>query len=346
MSLHIDFIKFFLVLLFCLSGYGVGRALRRAKLGFAFSNVAPFVSFKKSSKWALWHAKEAFFWVALFCFCLPFANLSYSGMTRKGALFEMPQKGIAIYCLVDRSSSMGEEIEGASKLNSAKKILHDWIDQRKNDLIGLSSFARGSQILAPLTLEKPALFEKLQTIEAAKTPEEDGTEIGYAIFKTVNLILDTRHFAERLQKEKEPSYTIQNSVLIVLTDGLENPNPLDKDHPLRFMRTQEALKFAANSHIKVYFITLLGSEDEAAFLRLTEPIQEACRATGGDFFIARNSFSLEQLYQKIDKLEKSDTPLKAVVLQKKDLGPYAIVVGLILLLFCIVLDTLFVRVLP
>ncbi|MFI5343352.1 MAG: VWA domain-containing protein, partial [Chlamydiales bacterium] len=124
-----------------------------------------------------------------------------------GARTTIPTEGIAIYLVLDQSGSMAEEVQTQNsrggrqyipKIDLLKQVTEQFIDDRPNDLIGLISFARVPQVLVPLTLDRPLLIKALQQLNVVKNPQEDGTAIGYAIFKAASLITATRHYAEEL----------------------------------------------------------------------------------------------------------------------------------------------------
>lgn len=126
----------------------------------------------------------------------------------------VPTEGIAIYLVLDQSGSMKEKVEGSNltKIDILKNFTRDFIKGnpsvglpgRPNDLIGLIFFARAAQIEAPLTLDHNAILDRLSHFDAVKTEEEDGTSIGYALFKAVNLIAATRDYAENLPQNEKP----------------------------------------------------------------------------------------------------------------------------------------------
>ncbi len=104
--------------------------------------------------------------------------------------------------------------EFISKADLMKRLTESFIDGRPNDLIGLVTFARMANILAPLTLDRQALLDQLHKVQVVKDESIDGTGIGYAIYKTASTIAATRHFGEQLPKNQRPAYTINSNVII------------------------------------------------------------------------------------------------------------------------------------
>ncbi|MEM0969934.1 MAG: VWA domain-containing protein, partial [Verrucomicrobiota bacterium] len=93
-------------------------------------------------------------------------------------------EGIAIEMVVDRSGSMGEEMQfGGKRLNRlevVKRVFQDFVlgdgkglPGRGNDLVGMISFARFAETTCPLTMGHGALPRFLETVQLARTREED-----------------------------------------------------------------------------------------------------------------------------------------------------------------------------
>lgn len=237
----------------------------------------------------------------------------------------LPVEGLAVYLVLDHSGSMGEEVltTGANgrrtrtpKLGLLKGITEKFImgdessglEGRPEDMIGVVQFARSAQVLSPLTLDHQELIKKLNEIELVRQDEQQGTSIGYAIYKTANLITATRHFAEQLESEGKPAYSIKSAVIILVTDGLQDLNPLDKGKKWRLMSVEDASEYAAENGIRLYIINVdpkFNSSDYAASRR---EMERFAAKTGGRFFLADDRRGLAEIYQEIDTLEKSSLP--------------------------------------
>lgn len=229
----------------------------------------------------------------------------------------------------------------------------DGLAGRPNDMIGLVAFARGADVLSPLTLDHRAVLEELEQLKPVSERVQDGTSIGYAIFKTANMIAATRHYAEDLISKGEPAYSIKNAIMILITDGMQDPNPLDKGKRLRNMDVPEAAAYAKKEGIKLYIINVepkLSTEEYAPYRHI---MQRAARSTGGEFFMIDQTGSLDRIYQQIDALEKSVLPAEAAQLggyddrpdlfQRLSLYPYLIAFGIFSLLGSIFLQTTLLR---
>ncbi len=272
-------------------------------------------------------------------------------------------EGIAIYLVLDQSGSMTEEIvtytatgarEKTDKLNLTKSITQEFVKNRPHDLIGLLSFARGAEIHSPLTLDHPLVLDRLESVTQVSDPEMDGTAIGYAIYKTVNLIEATRQASQKLGSRDIPSYEMKSAVMILVTDGLQDPNPLDKGDKTRTVGLEEAAKYAKKHNVKLYMINVeprIQSEKYAPNRRQMERITEL---TGGRFYLIDHSQTLSSVYEDIDQLEKASLPALSKLPKTYQperyneilLSPFLITGGMLLLLVAILLKTLGIRSIP
>lgn len=291
----------------------------------------------------------------------------------------VPREGIAIYLVLDQSGSMREAVEVVTterggrktrvsqmpKVELLRRVTSDFVmgnpdrdlPGRRSDLVGLVGFARVPQVLVPLTLDHKTVKEELSNFDAVKRPTEDGTAIGYAIYKTTHLIKATKLFGS--QQAGLPSYDIRNTIMILVTDGIQFPSPLDADHPRRAMELRQAAEFARDNGVRVYMINVEPAIELLHYVAEKKKLEEACEITGGKFYVAGRQTSLFDIYRDIDQLEKSLLPQKdhvrvkveEEVLEAKGLGkkqkvpyyPHFVGIGLCFLLGGVLLDATWLR---
>lgn len=274
----------------------------------------------------------------------------------------IPTEGIAIYLLLDQSGSMGEDVvatingkrENISKEDLLKRVTREFIvgnpqeglEGRPDDLIGLVTFARVPQILSPLTLDHQEILKQLAHIQVIKNREDDGTAMGYAIFKTVNMIAATQHYAAELAQKGKPSYAIKNSIIILVTDGLQDPSLLDKESRLRNMGLEEAAQAAKDNGIRLYLINIDPHTFSEELTPQRNQMERITQLTGGRLFIVNDPGDISQIYADINQIEKSSLPQQG--LSKKDqpylyqrisFYPYLISLGLLSMLLSVFLKT-------
>jgi Ca-activated chloride channel family protein len=207
--------------------------------------------------------------------------------------------GIDIVLALDISGSM-QALDfkvGNTRVNRiavVKSVVSKFIDERPNDRIGLIAFAGAPYIVSPLTLDHDWLQQNLERINVGIG--DDGTAIGSAIAAAVNQLRTT---------------TTQSRVIILLTDGVNNTGKIP---PLAAAEAARALG------VKVYTIGVgvrgkapIPVRDEAgnihvvmAYVDVDETtLQSVANATGGQFYRATDTDSLQKIYEQINRYETS-----------------------------------------
>jgi len=281
--------------------------------------------------------------------------------SQDAALETTPVEGTAIYLVLDRSGSMRRKVlvqpqdglpRQETRLQLLKEVTARFIQSHPRDLLGLVTFARAAQIDAPLTLDHQTVLRRLLGIKAVEDPAEDGTGIGYAIYKTVSSIVATRHFGESLLPEEQPPYAIQNAVLLGVTDGFQSPNPSDEGQWLRAMGLEDATAYAREQGVKVFLVSIepVLLEDEFEPFRIV--MRRAAQSTGGDLFIADTASALEDIYAEIDALERTVVARRSFALQRDEaqpewpLYPWLVGAAVSALFGAVLLETLIIRPVP
>ena len=141
-------------------------------------------------------------------------------------------KGVAIEMVVDRSSSMGAELEyngeNMTRLDVVKNVFNEFVmgggrdlEGRPNDLIGMIVFARYADTVCPLTLAHGALPAFLKNVKLVQTSQEDGTAIGDALaLAAARLEKAEESFNSR--QDSSNAYEIKSKIIVLLSDGENN----------------------------------------------------------------------------------------------------------------------------
>ncbi len=213
-------------------------------------------------------------------------------------------EGIDIMLVLDVSQSMelSDDLHDfVTRIAIAKKEAINFIDHRINDPIGLVLFGRYALSRCPLTLDKDLLRQMISKIEIGEI-DPSGTSLAIGMMNAIN----------RLKKS-----TAKSRIMIVLTDGQPTPGDLDPNI---------VIEVAQKLDIKIYTIGI-GSKDGGFFHHpVFGPIKQGevfdhkllsaiAKATGGQFFEAKNAQEMKQIYNKIDQLEKTTT--EATIFTKK-----------------------------
>ena len=181
-------------------------------------------------------------------------------------------KGYEISLLLDASGSM----EQYNKFGIVKEIVLDFLKKREHDKLGLTIFADFAYVAIPLTYDKKSISELLEKINVGIAGRQR-TALYEALFMSSKL------FKESSAKHK---------IAILLTDGMDNAGTVPLD---------VAVNTAKKYGIKVYVIGVGGAGDfDPAVL------QQIARETGGKFYEAGSGERIREIYDEIDRLEKSE----------------------------------------
>ena len=246
-------------------------------------------------------------------------------------------EGIDIMLVMDVSTSMLAEDLKPNRIEAAKQVASEFVVGRPNDNIGLTIFAGESFTQCPMTTDHASLLTMLQGIQtdiAARGLIEDGTAIGMGLANAVS----------RLKESKAKS-----KVVILLTDGSNNRGDISP---------MTAAEIAKSFGIRVYTIGVgttgtarypLSVGNATQYVNLPVEIDEKtlkgiAHATDADFYRAKNNEELNQIYQEIDKLEKSKLNVKQFSRRYEAYQPFAMVAILALLLELLLRITVFRRI--
>lgn len=244
-------------------------------------------------------------------------------------------EGVDILLALDISESMrAEDFQGANRIQAAKAVITDFLENRKNDRIGLVVFSGESFTLCPLTLDYPVLMALLRDVQIGQLA--DGTAIGDAIATATH----------RLRASEAES-----KLVILLTDGENNAGTIEPS---------VAAHMAASFGIKVYTIgmgkeggalipyedTTLGKRYREVLTYLDEDtLKQIAGITSGRYFRAIDTQSLMNIYAEIDRLEKTKFAVVTSV-DYKELAPYFLMPAVLLLGLEILLSNTVLRKIP
>jgi Ca-activated chloride channel family protein len=206
-------------------------------------------------------------------------------------------QGIDIVMAIDVSASMLARDLKPNRLEALKTVAARFINARPNDRIGLVEYAGESYTKTPLTSDKSIVLSSLKSI-VYNTIIEGGTAIGSGLATSVNRLKESR---------------AKSKVIILLTDGVNNTGYIDP---------KIASELAVEFGIKVYTIGLgsnglamspIGIRPDGSFqygnvqVEIDEVLlKDISKITGGQYFRATSTTKLSEIYDEINKLEKTD----------------------------------------
>jgi len=240
-------------------------------------------------------------------------------------------KGIDIVMAIDVSSSMLARDLKPNRLSALKDVAADFIKNRPNDRIGIVAYAGEGYTKTPITTDKAIVLNALSEISYGQL--DDGTAIGMGLATSVNRLKDSK---------------AKSKIIILLTDGVNNSG---------FIEPQTASDLALEFGIKTYTIGLgtngnalspVSYNPDGSFrfgMRQVEIdedlLKDIANTTGGRYFRATDNESLEEIYDEINKLEKTEVEEFKYYRYEEKFRIWILLAGGLLLLEWILRNTLF-----
>jgi Ca-activated chloride channel family protein len=215
-------------------------------------------------------------------------------------------RGIDIVVALDVSGSMAaEDFQPRNRIGVAKEVVGDFIRRRTNDRIGLVIFASQSLTKSPLTTDTAVLLNQLDDVRLNVLP--DGTAIGSGLATALT----------RLRHSKAAS-----RVVVLVTDGANNAGEIDP---------ATAADLAKAMEVRVYTVGVGRGGQVPMPVQVRDPfsgqvvtrtmpveveideglLKRIADRTGGEFFRATDAGSLQAIFDRIDRLERSEIKVAA-----------------------------------
>ena len=242
-------------------------------------------------------------------------------------------RGIDIVIAVDVSSSMLAQDLKPNRLEALKEVAKEFVNDRINDRIGLVVYAGESYTKTPVTSDKSIIINSINEI-IFDGVIEDGTAIGMGLATSVN----------RLKNSKAKS-----KVVILLTDGVNNSGFIDPN---------TSADLATSFGIKTYTIGLGSNGNARAPIALNPDgsfrygltkveideklLKEIASKTGGLYFRATDNKKLKEIYDEINKLEKTEVE-EFKYSNAKEVYRFFVLAAVILILMEWILKTTFFK---
>ncbi len=279
---------------------------RNANPSMGISTVAPFAKLPVSWKvWAM-HVVFALQLVAIGALIVALARPQTHDHLRTSRI-----EGTDIVLALDISGSMTAKDFEPSRFAAAKDVATKFVNMRENDNMGLVVFAGESLSLMPLTNDRAALMNAIRQVEMGQLT--DGTAIGDGLTSAIN----------RIASGKAKSKSI-----VLLTDGTNNAGDVPPS---------TAAQIAKQKGIKVYTIGVgtngsIQITDPYGFSTTTmetkideQSLRQIADLTGGKYFRATDEEMLNDVFEEIDRLEKTVLDVDRFTLTDENFMPWLLV---------------------
>ncbi len=300
----------YLLLFIPLIGYVIWYILRGYKLtpSLKVSTISPYIQGNKSYKNYIIHLPFA---LRVFTIAMVILVLARPQSTNRWQNTEV--EGIDIMLAMDVSTSMLAMDLKPNRIEAAKQVAAEFINGRPTDNIGLTIFAGESFTQCPLTIDHSVLLNMLNSVKcdiASQGIIEDGTAIGMGVANAIT----------RLKESKAKS-----KVIILLTDGSNNRGEI---------APVTAAEIAKQFGIRVYTIGV-GTNGTAPYpyggevinvpVEIDEnTLSEIADITDGDYYRATSNTKLKEVYEQIDKLERTKMNVKEFSTREEEYLIFAI----------------------
>ena len=261
---------------------------KKQEAAMQFSDLKGFVKLPKTWKAYLRHLLFALKMVALALLIVAIARPQSSSTNSTSNI-----EGIDIVLAMDVSGSMLARDLKPDRLTAAKNVASDFVKGRPGDRMGLVIFSGESFTQVPLTTDHGVMLNMLAEMKNGLI--EDGTAIGDGLATAISRLKDS----EAISK-----------VVILLTDGMNNAGSIDP---------YTAAEMAKLFGVRVYTIgvgsygtapypvqTPFGTQLQQMKVEIDEKLLTTiANSTGGKYYRATSNQKLDEVYDEIDKLERS-----------------------------------------
>ncbi len=289
-----------------------------------FTSVSPLLGVRRT-----WAARAR--WLPLALRSLAMAALIVAlARPQSGGEYRSTSEGIAVQMVLDISGSMKEAdfvVDGkvVRRIDAVKRVFKDFLlgtgslRGREGDLVGMTTFAMFADTVCPLTIDHGSLADLVDEtdipgwvrgVQVREDMEASYTAMGDAIALAAD---DLRRAGEQAVAGVPGAEAAKSRVMILLTDGADNPAPLQG---VKAPSPVEAAKVAATLGIRIYTI---GAQGDPSLSRrglfamvgfdpaAEQTLKAVAATTGGKYFRAADTDSLVTIYDEIDKLERRRT---------------------------------------
>lgn len=289
------------------------------------STLSPFAKIRPSRRAWLRHVVFALQLAAIACVIVALARPQTHDHFRTSRI-----QGTDIVLALDISGSMSAHDFTPSRFAAAKDVAIKFINQRSDDNIGLVVFAGESLSLMPLTNDRAALINAVKNVEMGDL--NDGTAIGDGLTSALN----------RITSGKAKSKSI-----ILLTDGTNNAGDV---------APSTAAQIAKQKGIKIYTIGVgtngsISITDPYGFSTTTmetkideTTLKSLAKSTNGKYFRATDSRMLRDIFDEIDKLEKTTLDVNNYTQTEENFMPWILLSICALSLYLLIRYTLLRRI--
>lgn len=211
-------------------------------------------------------------------------------------------EGVDIVFAFDISDSMLiEDMKPLNRLEAAKETMKEFVSKRNSDRIGVVIFAGEAFTLVPPTLDYDLLINRISEITTAQSARiKEGTALGVGLANAVSRLKDSQ---------------AKTRIVIFMTDGENNSGTIDPETGLELAKGYGLKIYSIGigkdgpTRIPVYAKDFMGNKVKTyqPFESTVneELLNKMASETGGKYYRASKEDVLKQVFNDIDRLEKT-----------------------------------------
>ena len=214
---------------------------------------------------------------------------------------QVTTRGVDIVVALDVSGSMAaQDFQPRNRIEVAKEVVAEFVKRRPSDRIGLVVFAGQSLTKSPPTTDAGVLLHQLDDVHLDMLP--DGTAIGSGLATSLT----------RLRHSQAKS-----RVIVLVTDGANNAGEIDPATATDLARAMDVRVYTIGVgrggqvpmpvDVQDPFTGRVSKQIVMTEVQIDENLlHHIADRTGGEFFRATDSASLRSIFDRIDRLEKTE----------------------------------------
>lgn len=228
---------------------------------------------------------------------------------------EVRSEGYDLMLAIDLSTSMrAEDFEkGGERLNrlqAIKPVIQAFIERRPNDRIGIVLFSGRAYTMAPLTFDHDWLARQLERVRIGMI--EDGTAIGDGLGVALTRLE---------QAKRERAGRRVGAFVVLMTDGANNRGALTPEHAAELAKSRGVPVYTIGAGKEGYVpVPIFDDAGRRVTTRrmlsdLDEPtLRQIAESTGGKFFRASDTDTIEAAFKAIDRAQKIEFQAKSYLI--------------------------------
>lgn len=299
--------------------------LSKANATLQVPSTGPFAQVPRSWKEILRHVNFALLLLAFGCMAVVLARPQSSDKWSR-----TDTEGIDIVMSLDVSNSMQTPDFKPNRLEASKDVASQFVNGRPNDNIGMVIFGKESYTLCPMTTDHAVLSNMINSVDF-ELIDGSSTAIGDGLVTAVNRIRGGE---------------AKSKVVILLTDGTNNSGDV---------APRDAAEVARAMEVRLYTIGV-GSKGDVQVQVGVDPfgrpitqmvhadideeaLREMAQVTGGRYFRATDKTSLANIFEEIDKMEKTKMNIREFSRKEEEFMPWALAALAFLVLHVLIRNT-------